>query len=62
MARSNAEVVREAFECFASGRFEAALELFSDQGVRRYFAGFEGQLEDVRYEPLEVIDRRRGCL
>ena len=24
-------------------------------GVRRYFAGFDGMLEDIRYEPLEVI-------
>jgi uncharacterized protein len=26
------------------------------EGVRRYFAAFEGQLEDVRFEPLEMID------
>jgi ketosteroid isomerase-like protein len=25
------------------------------EGVRRYFAGFEGMLEDVRYEAFEVI-------
>jgi ketosteroid isomerase-like protein len=25
------------------------------EGARRYFAGFEGMLEDVRYEPLELI-------
>ncbi len=25
------------------------------EGVRRYFAGFEGMLEDVRYEALELI-------
>jgi ketosteroid isomerase-like protein len=25
------------------------------QGARRYFAGFEGMLEDVRYEALELI-------
>jgi ketosteroid isomerase-like protein len=24
-------------------------------GVRRYFAGFDGMIEDVRYEPLELI-------
>jgi ketosteroid isomerase-like protein len=24
-------------------------------GARRYFAGFEGMLEDVRYEPIELI-------
>jgi ketosteroid isomerase-like protein len=24
-------------------------------GVRRYFAGFDGMLEDVTYEPLELI-------
>ena len=24
--------------------------------VRRYFAGFDGQLDDVRFEPLELID------
>jgi ketosteroid isomerase-like protein len=25
------------------------------EGARRYFAGFEGMIEDVRYEPLELI-------
>ena len=25
------------------------------EGVRRYFAGFEGMLEDVRYEAFELI-------
>jgi ketosteroid isomerase-like protein len=25
------------------------------KGARRYFAGFEGMIEDVRYEPLELI-------
>jgi ketosteroid isomerase-like protein len=25
------------------------------EGVLRYFAGFEGMIEDVRYEPLELI-------
>jgi len=26
------------------------------EGVRRYFAAFDGQLDDVRFEPLELID------
>ena len=26
-------------------------------GVRRYFAGFDGMLEDVRYEALELTER-----
>jgi ketosteroid isomerase-like protein len=26
------------------------------EGVRRYFDGFDGQIEDVRFEPLELID------
>jgi ketosteroid isomerase-like protein len=25
-------------------------------GVRRYFAGFEGLIENVRFEPLEVVE------
>jgi hypothetical protein len=25
------------------------------EGVRRYFAGFAGMIDDVRYEPLELI-------
>ena len=25
-------------------------------GVRRYFAGFEGLMEDVRFEPLEFVE------
>jgi ketosteroid isomerase-like protein len=26
------------------------------EGVRRYFAGFEGLMEDVRFEPLEFVE------
>jgi ketosteroid isomerase-like protein len=25
-------------------------------GVRRYFAGFEGLMEDVRFEPIEIVE------
>jgi ketosteroid isomerase-like protein len=25
-------------------------------GVRRYFAGFEGLMEDVRFEPIEILE------
>jgi ketosteroid isomerase-like protein len=25
-------------------------------GVRRYFAGFEGLIDDVRFEPIEIVD------
>ena len=28
---------------------------YGHEGVRRYFAGFAGMIDDVRYEPLEVI-------
>ncbi len=28
---------------------------YGHEGARRYFAGFEGMIEDVRYEALEVI-------
>jgi ketosteroid isomerase-like protein len=31
-------------------------------GVRRYFAGFEGMLEDVRYEAFELIDEGQHVL
>jgi ketosteroid isomerase-like protein len=24
-------------------------------GARRYFAGFDGMIEDIRYEPIELI-------
>jgi ketosteroid isomerase-like protein len=29
-------------------------------GLRRYFAGFEGVMEDVRFEPEEFIDAGQG--
>jgi len=32
------------------------------EGVRRYFAGFEGMLEDVRYEALELIPEGKYVL
>jgi ketosteroid isomerase-like protein len=28
---------------------------YGHEGVRRYFDGFTGMIEDVRYEPLELI-------
>jgi ketosteroid isomerase-like protein len=31
-------------------------------GVRRYFGGFDGMIEDVRYEPLELIDEGDGVV
>jgi ketosteroid isomerase-like protein len=31
-------------------------------GIRRYFAGFEGMLEDVRYEAFELIDEGQHVL
>jgi ketosteroid isomerase-like protein len=30
---------------------------YGHDGVRRYFAGFTGMIDDVRYEPLELIPR-----
>ena len=32
------------------------------EGARRYFAGFEGMLEDVRYEAFELIPEGRHVL
>jgi ketosteroid isomerase-like protein len=31
-------------------------------GARRYFAGFDGMLEDLTYEPLELIPEGRWVL
>jgi ketosteroid isomerase-like protein len=31
-------------------------------GARRYFAGFDGMLEDVRFEPLEIVDEGDAVL
>ena len=30
-------------------------EYHGHDGVRRYFAGFDGMIEELRYEPLELI-------
>ena len=32
------------------------------EGVRRYFAGFDGMLEDVRYEAIELMPAGEGVL
>ena len=32
------------------------------EGVRRYFAGFDGMLDDVRFEPIELVPVDRGVL
>src|ERR671921_483810 len=31
-------------------------------GARRYFEGFEGLLEDVRFEPVELLDEPGGVI
>jgi ketosteroid isomerase-like protein len=32
------------------------------EGARRYFQGFEGLLEDVRFEPVELLDEPGGVI
>jgi len=57
------EVIDEEVTIVIPPELSAEPELYRRQdGVRRYFAGFEGMIEDVRYEAFELIPHGQHVL
>ena len=61
VATSDREVVLALYEGFRPGEAASALELLSEdfvgegrEGALRYMRAFEGFMEEVRFEPLQV--------
>lgn len=51
------DLISEDFVSEVPGSLSAEPDVYEGhEGLRRYFDGFEGMLEDVRFEPLEIID------
>ena len=51
------ELVSEDFVAEIPGSMSAEPDVYAGHdGARRYFAGFDGLIEDVRFEPLEFLE------
>jgi ketosteroid isomerase-like protein len=51
------ELVSEDFVAEIPGSMSAEPDVYEGHdGARRYFAGFDGLIEDVRFEPLEFLE------
>jgi len=49
------ELISEDFVAEVPGSMSAEPDVYKGHdGARRYFAGFDGLIEDVRFEPLEI--------
>jgi ketosteroid isomerase-like protein len=57
------ELVSEDFSVEVPSELSAEPDTYEGHaGARRYFAGFDGLLEDVRFEPLEIADEGEAVL
>lgn len=51
------ELISEDFVAEVPGSMSAEPDTYvGHDGARRYFAGFDGLLEDVRFEPIEIVE------
>jgi ketosteroid isomerase-like protein len=51
------ELVSEDFFAEIPGSMSAEPDVYEGHdGARRYFAGFEGLIDDVRFEPIEFVE------
>jgi ketosteroid isomerase-like protein len=51
------DLIAEDFVATVPASMSAEPDVYrGHDGVRRYFAGFEGLMEDVRFEPLEFVE------
>jgi ketosteroid isomerase-like protein len=51
------ELVSEDFVAEVPGSMSAEPDVYEGHdGARRYFAGFDGLIEDVRFEPIEFVE------
>jgi ketosteroid isomerase-like protein len=54
------ELLSEDFEAEVPGSMSAEPDVYrGHEGALRYMRGFDGLLEDVRFEPLEFLDEGR---
>jgi ketosteroid isomerase-like protein len=57
------ELVSEDFSVEVPGSMSAEPDVYEGHdGARRYFAGFEGLIDDVRFEPLEFEEHGDAVL
>jgi ketosteroid isomerase-like protein len=51
------ELISEDFVAEVPGSMSAEPDVYEGHdGARRYFAGFDGLIEDVRFEPIEFVE------
>jgi ketosteroid isomerase-like protein len=52
------DLISEDFVSVVPGSMSAEPDVYvGHDGARRYFAGFEGLMEQVRFEPLEIVEQ-----
>jgi ketosteroid isomerase-like protein len=57
------ELVSEDFVAEIPGSMSAEPDVYEGhEGARRYFAGFDGLIEDVRFEPIEFIEHGEAVI
>jgi ketosteroid isomerase-like protein len=57
------ELISEDFVAEIPGSMSAEPDVYEGHdGARRYFAGFDGLIEDVRFEPLEFLDEEEAVI
>jgi len=57
------ELISEDASFEVPGEMSAEPDVYEGHdGARRYFAGFEGLIEDVRFEPLEIEEAGDGLI
>jgi ketosteroid isomerase-like protein len=57
------ELVSESFSVEIPGELSAEPDTYQGHaGARRYFEGFDGLIDDVRFEPLEFFDEGEAVL
>jgi ketosteroid isomerase-like protein len=57
------ELVAEDFVVEVPGSLSAEPDVYEGHdGARRYFAGFDGLMEDVRFEPIDIVDHGEAVI
>jgi ketosteroid isomerase-like protein len=57
------ELVSEDFVVKVPGSMSAEPDVYEGHdGARRYFAGFDGLMEDVRFEPIDIVDQGEAVI
>ncbi|MEA2376333.1 MAG: hypothetical protein QOD13_240, partial [Thermoleophilaceae bacterium] len=57
------ELISEDFVVEVPGSMSAEPDVYrGHDGARRYFAGFDGLMEEVRFEPIELVEHRGAVI